>query len=233
METSFYFGKGLNIMKELICLIGPSGGGKSTVSKILSESYHYTLASTTFFVKDLKKKIQSTKNYLYDTNELIAAVSLYYKFGFNEFISERLDSLNSDKIVWDSCININDIEVILSRFDRVTFLALTAAYDVRIKRIIARGTYPQKSYTDVRKIIDKIDQYERSLGLGDLILLSDYTICVEGLDHLKESIDRFMSICIPTSVEEKIRNCNYKFPLPTAENINLLPLSEYLEETEK
>ena len=55
METSFYFGKGLNIMKELICLIGPSGGGKSTVSKILSESYHYTLANTTFFVKDLKK----------------------------------------------------------------------------------------------------------------------------------------------------------------------------------
>ena len=229
METSFYFGKGLNIMKELICLIGPSGGGKSTVSKILSESYHYTLASTTFFVKDLKKKIQSTKNYLYDTNELIAAVSLYYKFGFNEFISERLDSLNSDKIVWDSCININDIEVISGN----TISDLPTPYDVRIKRIIARGTYPQKSYTDVRKIIDKIDQYERSLGLGDLILLSDYTICVEGLDHLKESIDRFMSICIPTSVEEKIRNCNYKFPLPTAENINLLPLSEYLEETEK
>lgn len=214
-------------MNELICLIGPSGAGKSTVSKLLVEKYGYYLASTTSFLNELKDRIKNKVNYTYNTNELIAAISVTYKFGFNEFIAEQMSSF-SGKTVWDSCININNLDIILRKFDKVIFLALTASYNTRITRVLERGTYPQKSFQEIRKIVNSIDQYERSLGLGDLMLLSDYTICVDGIDNLKNSIDVFINTCTPSSIEEKISMINYNFQISAFDNINVSPLLEYL-----
>lgn len=216
-------------MKELICLIGPSGAGKSTAGRILEKSFGYTCISASTNLKELKKNIENVTKYSYDLNELIASVSAVLPNGFNEYAEHVLVNSKVDRIVWDSCININHLDIVLQHFDKVYFLCFNAAFDQRIKRICQRGSFNEASSTSVKQEVFRIDQYERALGLGDLMLFADWYITADCYDELERKLSQFISQCSPTSVDEKIRYCNERFCLPSPESLTTKPLLQYLE----
>ena len=162
MENKFFYNEGI-IMRELICLIGPSGAGKSTAARILSEEFGYKEVSSSPYIRLLKEKISETQEYNYDSNELIGAVSKYYK-------------------------------LVLDLFDKVSFLCLTAPMEVRVRRVMQRPHFVNKTFDDVFDAVMKVDQYERCLGVGDLMLLSDWTISTDTMDELLIQIRNFTNI---------------------------------------
>lgn len=216
-------------MKELICLIGPSGVGKSTAGRMLEEKFGYVYFSASAYVNEIKKKIVLNYEYEYETNDLIAAISLYYKKGYNEFVTNILRDIKHEKIVWDSCVNMFNIEDVLNCFDKVYFLSMTAPYLERVKRVMNRGRYQGKSFEEVKESINYIDQYERTLGVGDLMLFSDWTINTKSIDELEMNLSDFLKKCSPTTVKEKIEMITYRFEKDDIQHINLEPLKKLFE----
>lgn len=135
-------------------------------------------------------------NYDYDKNELLASISLYYNEGFNGFMKEIFENENSKKIVWDSYINTNNLEMVLEQFDKVYFLAMTNSFRERIRRVSERGSYPGCDLYEIRRNIEKVDQFERSLGLGDLMLLADWTIVSNDIHDLENKISFFFGVSV-------------------------------------
>lgn len=231
MENKFFYNEGI-IMRELICLIGPSGAGKSTAARILSEEFGYKEVSSSPYIRLLKEKISETQEYNYDSNELIGAVSKYYKNGFNEFMSIIFQKYETSKtIVWDSCINIHNIKLVLDLFDKVSFLCLTAPMEVRVRRVMQRPHFVNKTFDEVFDAVMKVDQYERCLGVGDLMLLSDWTISTDTMDELLIQIRNFIMQCKPTLPSEKVFACNYESEFKDYSSINISPLEKYLNKT--
>lgn len=215
-------------MRELICLIGPSGAGKSTAAKIISEKYGYEYITSSNYVNQIKSQIHNSLDYEYDSNELIASISLLYSEGFNGFMKEIFENLNSNKIVWDSCININCLEVVLRQFDKVYFLAMTAPFKERIMRVSSRECYIDYDLYEISRRIEKVDKYERSLGLGDLMLISDWTIVANDIQDLENKLAIFCSQCKPTDINNKVSMIDNRFVFPKKEEINMSPLLEYV-----
>lgn len=215
-------------MKELICMIGLSGAGKSTAAKILSEKYGYEYVTSSDYVKMIRKEIFDLYNYDFDTNNLIGAISEYYAAGFNEFMSHIFINNHCSKIVWDSCVNIHHIDKVLSCFDKVYFLCMTAPHNTRILRIKKRGSYPDKTLEEVEKSTIRVDEYERMLGLGELMLLSDWFINASSFLELEKNIDEFILKCDPTSVEYKICHSKNNFDLPALPESDLMYFGKYM-----
>lgn len=176
-------------MKEIICLIGPSGSGKSTVAQWMYKNKRFMHISSSQFINTLKKDIKKISGVEYKNNELIAAISLLWPGGFNDFMAKNLKNLPFDHIVWDSCINMSNLELVL----------------------------------------DNIDQYERSLGLGDLMLLSDW--CIDTYQTpLVNSMNSFFTECRPSSIAEKKQKIMTCFYPPCKNDILIEPCEKYLKE---
>lgn len=217
-------------MKELICLIGPSGAGKSTAGHILEKKYGYTYITASKYIQELKTDIEAVTGYSYDLNELIAAVSAEMPKGFNEYVEHVFLKNNSDRIVWDSCINTSHLDTVLKHFEKVYFLCFNVPYARRIQRVLERGSLgPNVSFDIAKRKIYLVDLYERALGMGDLMALADWTIVADSLSGLDAELSHFIDQCRPTSVEEKIKACNDHFIIPAKEALITTPLMQYLK----
>ncbi|MDV3429504.1 MAG: AAA family ATPase, partial [Bacillota bacterium] len=121
-------------MRELICLVGLSGSGKSTVGKYLERKGYY-YCSPGSYLKHISKEIENRFDYKYKYNDLIMSVEKVYEKGFNQFVSKVLQQIKNEKVVLDSLININNLEDIFDLYDKVFILAVSAPLNNRIERV--------------------------------------------------------------------------------------------------
>lgn len=215
-------------MRELLCLIGPSGAGKSTSAKWLAEHEKFFVVSSTTYVAKLKEDILHSQGVLYTNNDMRACISLLWPGGFNGFMAQNMSAVPYDRIAWDSCVNIHNLGLVLDCFDKACFLSFDAPMQARIKRVAERKIYNGLSLEDVARIVERIDQYERSLGLGDLMLLSDWNINTyeSSLDLCMET---FFRQCNPTSIDMKKQRIETPFPPLSREKFNIEAFEKYLE----
>lgn len=226
MEDTIY--KGDMLMRELICMIGASGSGKSTAARILEKTHGYTYVTSSDYIRQLRTEIENCCGHSVDTNILIGMISKYYEHGFNGFMRDVFERVNFQRIVWDSCININNLDQVISCFDRVYYLCMTAPLSVRMKRIAERGSYPGRNLDEVTFITANVDKYERNLGLGELMLQGDWYISAETNDELKIKLCKFLSICQPSSVEQKISNLKKDFTVLEIKQVDIDAYLRYM-----
>lgn len=217
-------------MRELLCLIGPSGAGKSTSAKWLAEHKDFFVVSSTTYVTRLKEDILHSQGVLYTNNDMRACISLLWPGGFNGFMAQNMSAVPYDRIAWDACVNIHNLGLVLDCFDKACFLSLDAPMQVRIKRVAERKIYNGLSLDDVSRIVELIDQYERSLGLGDLMLLSDWNVNTYE-SSLDLCMDTFFRQCNPSSIDIKKQKIENPFPPLSRENFNTGAFEKYLEKS--
>lgn len=217
-------------MRELICMIGTSGSGKSTAARILEKEYGYTYITSSDYIKLIKSDITQQYGYQIDTNVLIGIISQYYNAGFNGFMRDIFKKCHSEKIVWDSCLNIHNLDLVLNCFDKVYFLCMTAPFQNRMKRIAERGSYPGASMNEVVLRTTNVDQYEKQLGLGELMLQGDWYINVYTIEDLKTKLNSFLKECVPTSVEYKKTTLLNNSTVPEIKKEDIIIYQQYMNE---
>ena len=215
-------------MRELICMIGASGSGKSTAARILEKTYGYTYVTSSDYIRRLRAEIEDYCGHCPDTNILIGMVSKYHKHGFNGFMKGVFERIDSQRIVWDSCINTHDLEQVLGCFDRVYYLCMSAPVSERMKRVAERGSYPGRTLEEIAAITANVDRYERSLGLGDLMLQGDWYISAETGEELERALCSFLSRCVPSSVEQKISDLKGDFTVPEINQADIDAYKRYM-----
>ena len=190
-------------MKEIICMIGPSGSGKSTAARILEKEYGYFYFAPFQHVLKIKDEIKLKYNYEYSINDLLVAITQHYEKGYNEFISTLLSKMDKDKIVFDSCVNKNHLSLVMKEFDRVIFLSITSSFINRLNRVSKRDINKNYSIDIIKNNLNRTDQHERKLGLGHLMLFSDWTIYSDASCNMSNEILDFVKNCKPTKKEDK------------------------------
>ena len=215
-------------MRKLICMIGASGAGKSTVAEILEKEYGYTYITSSAYIKQIRDEISQYFGYQIDNNVLIGIISKYHNAGFNGFMKNIFEECKSENIVWDSCLNIHELELVLDCFDQVYYLCMTAPFQLRMKRISERGTYPGASIDKVITRTTNVDKYERDLGLGELMLQGDWYINAGTMTELEAEIKTFLTECIPTSPELKKSFLSRNFSTPEIKNEDIMIYQKYM-----
>lgn len=215
-------------MRKLICMIGASGSGKSTAAKIFEKEYGYTYITSSAYIKQIISEISDYYGYQIDSNVLIGIISQYHNAGFNGFMKNIFERCQSEKIVWDSCLNIHNLDLVLDCFEQVFFLCMTAPFQVRMKRIAERGSYPGVSIDEIVTRTANVDQYERHLGLGDLMLQGDWYINASTMTDLETEIKDFLTKCIPTSVQYKKTYLSRCFSTPKIQNEDIKIYQQYM-----
>ena len=195
---------GVEFMKEIICMIGPSGAGKSTAAKILEREFGYYYFAPFQYVLRIKNEIKLRSNYEYSINDLLVAITQHYEKGYNEFISTLLNKIGNNKIVFDSCVNKNHLSLVMNKFDSVLFLTITNSFVNRLNRVARRDANKNYPMDTIKNNLSMTDQHERKLGLGDLMLFSDWTIYSDESCDLLGAISDFLKNCNPTTKEEKV-----------------------------
>lgn len=217
-------------MRKLICLIGTSGAGKSSCARILESQYGFTFFKQRDFIRNLKSRFEQKTNLSLSYNEFLAALSLSNEKGFNYFVSKWLMAVESDLVVWESCLNSSNLDGILSQFDEVYFLNVVAPFETRVQRVLKRDFSIETSPSQVEERLFIVDQYEMSLGLGNLMVLSDWVInSCEGCD-LGFAVKNFIECCKPTSVDYKLKNLSFSLPELKDSGIDFKPLKAFIEE---
>lgn len=216
-------------MRKLVCLVGPSGSGKSTAGKLLQDKGFYYI-SPGQAVRKIQREIKEKFGYAYEFNELIAAIELSYSYGFNEFIGELLQACPHENIVLDSLINRRHIELIFQRADRVSLLGLNAPFYERVKRVAQRPQFAGMEWQKVEEIVTRIDQYEMSLGLGDVLLWCDYWIYTNGSEQeFYGQLLSYMERLPRADLEQKSSMMQSSFPDVRECNIHTETFQRYKE----
>ena len=111
--------------------------------------------------------------------------------------------MDKDKIVFDSCVNKNHLSLVMKEFDRVIFLSITSSFINRLNRVSKRDINKNYSIDTIKNNLNRTDQHERKLGLGDLMLFSDWTIYSDASCNMSNEILDFVKNCNPTKKEDK------------------------------
>lgn len=215
-------------MRKIICMIGASGSGKSTAAKIIEKEYGFKYVTSSSYVKQLSDEIKKYCGYRIDINVLIGIISEYHDAGFNGFMKNIFERTDFDNVVWDSCLNVYELELVIDRFDEIYYLCMTAPFKQRMKRIMERGTYSDASLDEVIARTANVDTYEKSLGLGELMIYGDWYINASTLGDLKTEIKNFFAECVPTSLELKKTFLSRSFFKPIIKKEDIIAYQNYM-----
>ena len=217
-------------MRRLICLVGTSGAGKSASAEILEKNYGYTFFRQKNFIVSLKTRFEKKTGVLWSYNDFLAALSLSHERGFNGFVGKCLKTIKDDNVVWESCLNELNLDCVLTQFDEAIFLNVVAPFETRVKRVQQREGNKNKSIEKIKEMLFLVDQYEISLGLGKLMVLSDWTINSSENCSLSIAIKQFIENCKPSSIADKLKNLSFKHPDVKTANVDYLQLKNFIEE---
>lgn len=186
-----------NILKRIIIIAGPSGVGKTTVSKYLNEKYNIPRV-VTHTTRPIRKGEVPGKSYYFESDDSFENLHFFEHVKYGEYqygsSKEALDKAWSKNDIVSLIVETDGVKSYLDKLgEQVYFIYLTVSdFSVLKKRLLARGD----KASEINKRLNSFE-FKRDLHLSDELAQKAHVLnndnwneTVEKLDEVVKSLSK-------------------------------------------
>lgn len=182
-------------MKRIIIIAGPSGVGKTTISKYLQENYNIPRVVTHTTRPKRQGEVEG-KSYYFETDESFSKLHFFehVKYGHYQYGSskESLESAWKDHDIVSLIVETDGVKSYLKELgDQVYFVYLEVdSYDTLVERLKERGDDSE----EIKKRLSS-KEFKRDLHLRPELLKEAHILKNNNWEDTKRALDQIVEQC--------------------------------------